>query len=125
MNQVTLSISSAQLDEPDLQQLTNNLNRDVNRETDITATFPENSSEVGSKGEPITLGVISLAFLTTGTAVAIFNVIRAYFERDSSLKMEFEREDGKKMVIVAEKMNSSKIDKAMLLAEKFFGYKDE
>lgn len=125
MTKVVLSISSNRLDEEELQQIACDLSRDVNQETDITASLAEGESKDEFKGEPITLGVILLAFLTTGTAVALFNVLQSYFERNSSLTMEFEREDGKKLTISAENMNSSKIDRTILLAKRFFELKDE
>lgn len=119
MANTILSISSNRLDDIDLQQLTASLGRDINGETDITATIPQEKGEEGAKGEPITIGVILLAFLTTGTAVALLNVIKAYFERDSTLKIEFQREDGKKLSILAENVRASQIDQTILLAKDF------
>lgn len=125
MANTILSVSSDRLDSLALQHLTADLSRDINGETDITATTPQGKSEDGAKGEPITIGVILLAFLTTGTAVALLNVIRAYFERDSMLKVEFQREDGRRLSISAENVNSSQIDQTMVLAKNFFKDQDE
>lgn len=116
----TLSLASDALSPEDLQGLTRSLTTTINRETDIEAKLPEGPGAAGARGEPITIGVIALSFLTSGAAVAMFNVLKSYFERSSSLKMTFER-GGKRLAITAENVKDKHIERTMEMAREFFG----
>lgn len=119
--EVSLSVGSADLSAEDLHALTANLSRTLIRETDVRATWPEQEGVPGNKGVPIEIGTLLLTFITSGAAVAMFQVLKSYFERSSSLEMEFQREDGKKLLIRAENVQPERIDQTMNLAREFFG----
>ena len=51
----------------------------------------------------------------------MFGVLKSYFERSSSTEMEFQREDGKKLVIRAENVDSNQLQQTIELARDFFG----
>ena len=118
---ITLTVGCRHVPTEDLDQLARDLSRTLNHETDIESALSERAGGIGTKGDPISIGTIVLAFLTSGTAVAMFGVLKSYFERNSSLEMEFQREDGKKLMIRAENVQSDKIDSTIELARKFFG----
>ena len=118
---VELSLASKELASEDLQNLTRDLSTTLNQETDVDATLPEQTGEAGIKGDPVTLGLIALTFLSSGAAVAFFNTVKAFFERDRSLEMDFQREDGKKLSIRAENVRAAQIDRTIKAAEQFFG----
>lgn len=99
---ITLALSSKELNDEHLQELTNELRKTLVEETDIEAELVEGASEKGTRGEPITLGLIALTFLTSGAAVAMFNVFKSFFDRKKSLELEMIREDGAKINIRAE-----------------------
>ena len=99
---VTLALSSKDLNEEDLQELTIELRRTLVDETEIEAELVEGPSEKGSRGEPITLGLIALTFLTSGAAIALFNVFKSFFDRKKYLEVEMIKEDGTKINIKAE-----------------------
>ena len=115
----TLKIISSDLATEDLQNLTHELFCALNEETETTATLPEEPGEGGAKGDPITLGTIVLTALSSGTVVALFNVLRTYFERKPSLEMEFQRSDGQKFKIRSEQLDKSQVEQAMKLAKEF------
>ncbi len=116
-----LIVTSERLAPDEVQALTRELVASINRHTDTQANLPEGETGTGERGDPITLGAIALSVITSGTAVALFGVIKAYFERDKSLEMAFERADGKKMTIKAENMSAERIDETMAMAQAFFG----
>lgn len=118
---VTLSMTSGDLDAEDLQNLTNDLCRTVNQETDVTAKLPEEPGEAGTRGDPITVGTLILTFLTSGAAVALFNVVKSYFERNSSLVITFKRKDGDTLEIEAKNVHPDQINRTMEAAREFFG----
>jgi hypothetical protein len=115
-----LSISSPELDEERIQDLAFDLCKTLGQEIDVEAKLAERPGQIGDKGDPITLAAIVLTFLTSGAAVGMFNVFKSYFERKSSLEIELQRKDGKKLRIQAQNVSSGQIDRTMQQAEEFF-----
>jgi hypothetical protein len=116
---VTLSLGTPQLALEDLHDLTRDLCNTLNRETDLKATLPEEAPRAGAKGDPITVGTIALAFITSGAAVKLFGVLTSYFERNSSMQIELERDDGKNLSIRAENVRPDRIEETIDLAREF------
>jgi hypothetical protein len=100
--------------------MTRELVASINRHTEAWAAIPEGEAADGERGEPVTLGMIALSFISSGAAVALFQIIKAYFERDRTLELAFERPDGRTMAIKAENMDPDRIDDAIAMAERFF-----
>lgn len=117
--EVLLTLSSGSLSGAPLQDLTRQLCTTLNRETDVAATTPEAAADDGSKGDLISLGTLLLTFMTSGAAVALFEVAKAFFERDSSLVLELERPDGAKFVVRGENVGRGQIDKTIETARRF------
>ena len=117
----TLQLTASDLSDEDLQKLTRELSNSLNDETKAKATLPEKPSKPGSKGDPITLGTIILTAISSGTVVALFNVIKSYIERKPSLEFEFKRESGQQLKIKAEQLSKEQIDQTIKIANKFFG----
>lgn len=118
---VTLSIDDPTLDIEDLQTLTRDLCTSIRKDTDSGPSLPESKGGLGTKGDPITIGTIALAFFTSGTAVSLFAVFRAYFERNSTMVINIERGDGEKMSIKTENLTKDSFEKTIDLACKFIG----
>ena len=117
----TLQLAANDLSGEDLQKLTLDFSKTLNDETEAKATIPEKPGGAGSKGDPITLGTIILTALSSGTVVALFNVIKSYIERKPSLELELKREDGQQLKIKAEQLNKDQIDQTIQIANDFFG----
>jgi hypothetical protein len=116
---IALFLSSNELDDEKIQGLTLDLCKTLERETDVTATLAEGSSLPGTKGEPIILATIILSFITSGAAAAMFNVFKSYFDRNSTLEMEFQRKDGKNFRIKAQNLSPKQFDHTMQQAKEF------
>ena len=116
-----LIVRSGQLEPAEVQALALDLAGSINRHTAVEANLPSGTTRVGERGDPVTLGAIALSVITSGTAVALFQVIKAYFERDESLEMAFEGPDGRKLTIKAENMSAERIDETIAMAQAFFG----
>ncbi len=118
---MTLSIDAPTLDNEDLQILTRDLCATLQRETDLIAELPEGEAASGTKGDPITIGTIILAVVTSGVAAKLVDVLRAYFERHSKLEIKFERADGKNFSIKADNLAQANLQQTMTLARDFLG----
>jgi len=116
---IKMKIKSEELASDDLQQLTLDLSRTISRETELEPSIEEGETEVGSRGEGITVGTLVLSFITSGAAVALFNVIKAYFERNPSLEFEFESTDGKKLKIKTNDIKPNQMDKTLGVLKQF------
>ncbi|MCI5131103.1 MAG: hypothetical protein D3904_06160 [Candidatus Electrothrix sp. EH2] len=98
------------MSEEDLQDLTFALTRTINQETDVTASLPEQTGGLGTKGDAVTIGDIFIAALSSGTIVALLQVLKSYVERKPTLRIEIERPDGNKVTIAAEHLEPGQID---------------
>ena len=106
---LTLNLSSNELDSEELQTLTRQLCDSIADETDIKAEIPSGAVQQGHKGDPITLGLIALTFIKSGAAVALFNVLKAYFERNSSFTIKAKKADGTELEITAQNLKIEQI----------------
>lgn len=118
---ISLQMEASSLSEEDLQQITQELRQTINDETEVSAEFQYGAPIPGGKGEPITLATLALTFLTSGSAVALFEVLKAYFERNASLKIILKRSDGQTFELGAENLRAGQIDRTLALAEGFVG----
>ena len=105
----TLSISSPELNDAHIQKLTADLSRIIGKETDIEAELAERISEKGFKGDPITLGLISLTFISSGSVVALFGIIKSFLEREKSIQVTIKRENGTEITIDAKNFGPHQI----------------
>ncbi len=116
---VELTISSEELDNEDIQELTTDLCQTIVKETDIDAKIARGPTQTGTRGEPITLGLLALTFLSGSSAVALFNVFKSYFDRESSLKLDLQKDDGTKLTINAQNMKPEQIEATLNRFENF------
>jgi hypothetical protein len=107
MMDATLSLHG--LPDDKLAELGSKLLQRINRETDLTARLPEERGGVGAKGDAVTIGQIVLMALSSGTVVALLQVLKAYLERKPTLRFEIEAADGRKLKIEAEHLSLEQI----------------
>ena len=90
---IQLTLTNDDLDKDSLQLLTQDLLQTLGSETDIQAEIVQGEAVQGSKGDPVTLGVLALSFITSGAAVALIGVLKSYITRSSSIQFEIKRGD--------------------------------
>ncbi len=123
--EIKLSVYCDGLSKDDLQGLTRDLSRTISDETSMTSELFEGSGSRENKGDVISIGQIVITALSTGTIVALFNVLKAFLKRESSLEIEFENEDGRKLSIRSRNLKKSQIKKTLGMAETFLKYDGE
>lgn len=116
---IKMRITSEGLTDDDLQELTWDLSRTINQETELESAIAKGLAAPGTRGDGVTIGTIILSFISSGAAVGLFNVIKAYFERNQSLEFEFESKDSKKLKINAHNIKPDQMDKTLGLLEQF------
>ena len=116
----TLSLHDSRMAAEDLQSLTARLLRSINQETELTARLPEERGGAGAKGDPITIGAIFLAALSSGTVVALFQVLKSYVERKPTLRFEIKTADGRELILVFEHFSPEQITQAIQAVKQLF-----
>jgi hypothetical protein len=104
---LTLSLS-ASMPDARIAGLTRNLARDLNRHG-IKAHLEESALTPGARGEPVTLGVLALALVTSGTIKALIECLKAYLSREHSLTIKLERTDGSQVEVNARNVDTADI----------------
>jgi hypothetical protein len=112
-----LQLSSSELDPQDLQALTRQLCQKITDEAEIEATIPSCESIENTRGDVVTLGVIAIAFLTKGAAVALCDVLKAYVSREPSLKLGVKKPDGTTITLEASNINPEKLQTLLAQAD--------
>jgi hypothetical protein len=113
---LTVSLSA---DMPDrrLAQLTRDLERDLFR-VGIQARPVGASPTPGEKGEPITLGVLALALVTSGTIKAIIECFKAYLSRERTLTIKLTRPDGSHVEVTSHNVDTAAVHEALQVSAK-------
>jgi len=104
-----------------LQGLTGDFYQTLQRETEVQASWPEQAGGAGSKGDPLTVGTLLLSLASSGAAVALINVFKAFFERNSSIEVELQRDDGSKVRIRAENVRGAQLQHTLDTLRDFAG----
>jgi hypothetical protein len=116
---ITLSLSSVDLDEEDMQGLTRQLCRDLTDEAGIAATPATEPSEAGAKGDFELIGQILIKALGAGGAIAaLVGVLKAYVQRKPSLQFEFQMKGGEKLKIKADDLRADDMTKLVQTIKK-------
>jgi hypothetical protein len=94
-----LSISPEGLEPEELDQLSRDLERQLAETGGVAFTATPPLAASGQRGDPITVGILLLAAVTSGTVTALFNIIKSYVDRGIDLTFEGETTDGKPIKI--------------------------
>ena len=119
----TLIIHADTLDEEELRQLTQSLQKKINRETDIHAEpikVPGEVGEVGEKGLKELFGQLKLTDLKVAIG-PLLNVLKTVFKRSENIEIELQRPDGGKAALKINKshLEKSQIDRTLRMLEQF------
>lgn len=106
---LTLNLSSTELDNEDLQTLTRQLCDSIADETKIRAEIPSQESKPNARGDLPVWAEIVLTFFGSGGAVALFGILQAYFDRHSSFTIKATKADGTSMEITAQNIKLEQI----------------
>lgn len=110
---IGIQLSSSALADDDLDDLTRQLAQTITSETDIDVGLPERDTAPGAKGDAITLGSLVLTFISSGAAVALFEVLKTYFAREPSLEIALKRADGAEVTVSARNLAPGQLHDTM------------
>jgi Effector Associated Constant Component 1 len=117
-----LSIRSNDSDAEGLQGLTEELCRDLNRETDVAAAVAAQPSRPGTKGDLLTVGTIIITLLGgRGVGRALVGVLNTYIGRSRHLEVEIKAEGGRAVKITGDNLTPDQLDQTIGLVNKVLG----
>jgi hypothetical protein len=108
---LTLSLV-ADLPDTRIAQLTRDLARDLSR-GGIKARAVEAGAVAGERGEPVTLGVLTLALIGSGAVKALIACFKAYISREPALTIKIKRKDGVQMEVTARNVDAPDLRMAL------------
>jgi hypothetical protein len=118
--QIRMALGMPDGDAEAIQELTRALAATLAEETNSDAQLDSSPPEKGARGDSVTLGVIVMSVLSSGTAVAVINVLKAFFDRKDSLSIELERGDGRKMKLSLDQGGRKQFEQTLQAAKQFF-----
>ena len=102
--------------------LSRQLANDLRGQFDLTAEPVTRSSAPGEKSVDVPLlGQLAITFLSGGAAVALINCLKAYIERDRSLRFKLKREDGTELELEAKDVKGATVDQTLEALHRFVG----
>lgn len=116
-----LSLVSNDLHPEDLHDLSLDLRDDL-AAAGVEAE-PVAEKAPGTRGDLMAIGSLALTLVTSGTAAALLNVVRAYFDRGASapVVVELTRPDGAKLTVQAGSLRGAEFERTLALANQFLG----
>ena len=117
-----MSIRSNDSDAEGLQKLTEELCRDLNRETDVAAAVAAQSSRPGTKGDLLTVGTILITLLGgRGVGRALVDVLNTYIGRGHHLEVEIKAKGGEAVKITGDNLTPDQLNQTIELVNKVLG----
>lgn len=95
-----------------LAQLTRDLERDLSR-SGIRTRPVEAPPIQGEKGEPVTLGVLTLALITHGAVTTLVECLKAYLSRERTLTFKFTLPNGTQVEVNARNVGMPAVREAL------------
>lgn len=115
----SLLLVDADLDDEDLHRLTTELCATIAEETSLEPSLVRGVAVPGSKGEPVTVGAIVLALITSGAIANLISVLAARVSRQSSITFNIRRPDGQSLEISAQNLAAAQVQDTIRTAQQF------
>jgi hypothetical protein len=115
-----MELKSRRIEKDNLVTITRTLRNQLSSSADLKVDFARRQSDGTDKG-PLKDGAkLAFEFIKSDAIPLIIDTINGYFKRESTLEMEFERPDGKKLKLNAKNFSSESIEQTRQMAREFF-----
>ncbi len=108
-------------DDPEIvDRDTRALLRQISEAVDPDVSLPAGPAEPGTRsGDAVMLGEIAMVLVSSGAAVALLDIFKAYFARKRGAKFSVTRADGARFVIEADDVSGDQFEKCVSRVEAF------
>jgi hypothetical protein len=118
---LNLTVGDPTLGAEDLHSLTTDLRKSIATHTDADASIVTGTALPGTKGDPITLGSLALALITSGTVTGLVTVLQTFVARRPSLEFEVTRPDGQILKLKGDQLKAAHVTQTITVLEDFVG----
>jgi hypothetical protein len=115
MIQDTTLTLAANISDERLSTVARELARDLIR-AGIEARPVEAATARGERGDPVTLGALALALITSKAVTALIECLKAYFARERTLIVKIKRPDGTVIEVNAKNVDDPVIEQRLYAA---------
>ena len=92
---VSFRIAATGLSEDETDTLSRRLIKDAAEEQlQLNLSSDRANAPGGQRGDPFTVGALMLSLVTSGSVVALFNLLKSYVDRSGDFSIEFTRKSG-------------------------------
>lgn len=113
-----LALECPDLAPEEIQELTDDLIRQLNEQPGLQAAQREQPAAPGSRGVAVSLGQIVLTIFSSGAAVAALEVLKTYFQRQPKLRIRYKSADGEELSIEGAHLDDRNSARALRVLEK-------
>lgn len=99
MEEIQITLDGADLSEGEQQARVRQLAREIETRTEAKTALSRTQGTGGTKGDPLTIGAFVMTFMSSGAAVAAFQVIKSWIEKDKVGSATFKTADGTEVTI--------------------------
>jgi hypothetical protein len=117
MQKLTIRLLNDEVDAERLAQYSQEFIGTCLAESDIDAKPQQIELDATKKGDGISFAAIIITFISSGSAIAFFDILKAYLLKDKSLEIEFSGKDGETIRLNAKNITKEQFDKVLLLAK--------
>jgi len=116
--EISLVLESGELGESAIRAQELALRRMLRENADECEILEEKTTATtGAKGDPITVGLIVMALIKSGAAVALLNCLKALFLREKKLKIKVTTKDGRTVELDATNVDSEAVRQQLAALE--------
>lgn len=113
MDAIQITLDGGDLSEGQQQDRVRQLTREIEARTDTRTSLAREQGDGTTKGDPLTIGSFVMAFMSTGAAVAAFEVIKTWLQREKIGSATIKTADGTEVTI--DSANVEQIEKIVAM----------
>lgn len=76
---------------------------------DAEVSFPTKKAGIGEKGDPVTVGLIILSLITSGSVVALLECIKGIMARDKKIEFDIKKKNGECIKVTSQNVSTGEI----------------
>jgi hypothetical protein len=118
---LNLTVGDPTLDAEDLHSLTTDLRKSIATHTDADASIVTGKALPGTKGDPITLGTLALALITSGTVTGLVTVLQTFVARRPSIEFEVTTSDGRVVKLKGDQFKAEQVGQTITVLKDLVG----
>jgi len=115
MQKFTIRLTNEKIDTESLAKYSQEFIDTCLVDSDVDARPQPVKLDSTKKGDGVSFAAIIITFISSGSAIAFFDILKTYLLKDKSLEFEFSGKNGEKITLNATNLTKEQFDKALTL----------